>query len=507
MHWLTRTTVIAIGFLAASCRTDAPALTKASSEATAMAPATKISVTSQATAAASLAGESPIADNFDVAASLVTAGETPTVAPDPTGAFRFLCGAGQLLKDDPLVYPGQPGAAHLHQFFGNTGANAHSNYASLRTTGGTTCGESAAPVQRSSYWIPAMLDGIGNAVKPDFMLTYYKALPASNPACGAPDATHVGICIPLPNGLRFIFGYDMRTMTGGPTDVNSPDYWAFAFECTDKGGGALGGRYRTIAAVVAEGKCPLDTGYLRVAAAIPQCWDGRNLDTADHRSHMAYATTGGVEGIGRACPDTHPYKIPEIANSFFFKVDAAFLQGKWRLSSDEMHAGTTPGTTMHMDYWEAWSPTVKAAWQANCIDRHLSCNLGNLGNGQQIKGMQMPAGGWPVGVKVALSSLGITAPAPTAPAPAPTPSTTTCPDGSTVLIGLTCPVTNVTTKVCPDGRVIPSTKKCPPGRKTVMRVIEVTSPVLDNPDPVRTVEGVSHNTHNMGELGVQNKTR
>lgn len=355
--------------------------------------------------AATLGGDPAVADNFDVAAGLKSADEVPSLAPDPTGAFRFLCGAGQLSYDDPIVYPGQPGAAHLHQFLGNSGTDAHSNYQSLRTSGGTTCGESATPVQRSAYWIPAMLDGIGNAVKPDYMLTYYKALPSSHPACGAPDATHLGYCIALPNGLRFVFGYNMTSMKGGPTDVNSPDYWAFSFECTDRGGQPFAGRHRTIAAVVAEGKCPLDTGYLRVAATIPQCWDGKNLDSADHRSHMAYANEGGIAGVGRACPATHPYKIPEIASSFFFKIDAAFLAGKWRLSSDEMHPGIAPGTTLHMDYWEAWSPPVKATWQANCIDRHLSCNLGNLGNGQQIKGMQTPAGGWPVGVKVPLGSI------------------------------------------------------------------------------------------------------
>jgi hypothetical protein len=48
---------------------------------------------------------------------------------------------------------------------------------------------------------------------------------------------------------------------------------------------------------------------------------------------------------------------------------------------------------------------VKAIWQANCIDRQLSCNNGNLGNGQQIRGMETPPGGWPVGGKVPLASI------------------------------------------------------------------------------------------------------
>ena len=31
------------------------------------------------------------------------------------GAFRFICNAGQVLADDPIVYPGQPGQIPPHQ--------------------------------------------------------------------------------------------------------------------------------------------------------------------------------------------------------------------------------------------------------------------------------------------------------------------------------------------------------------------------------------------------------
>ena len=36
------------------------------------------------------------------------------------GAFRLLCNWSKMSNDDPIVYPGQPGAAHHHTFFGNT---------------------------------------------------------------------------------------------------------------------------------------------------------------------------------------------------------------------------------------------------------------------------------------------------------------------------------------------------------------------------------------------------
>ena len=63
-----------------------------------------------------------------------------------------MCKPGQILRDDPIVYPGQAGASHLHQFWGNLGANANSNYQSLRTTGQSTCDNRGTntPLNRSA---------------------------------------------------------------------------------------------------------------------------------------------------------------------------------------------------------------------------------------------------------------------------------------------------------------------------------------------------------------------
>jgi hypothetical protein len=351
-------------------------------------------------------GEFDIADNFTTSTTLMPTIETVPVSSDPVGAFRFTCLSGQLLRDDPIVYPGQPGASHLHQFFGNTLANANSTYNSLRTTGNSTCtvnGLSVSP-QRTLYWEPAMLDGAGNVVEPNYLLTYYKNFPAGNPECqGAPDATHVGHCIPIPNGLRFIFGYNMATGADSPTDPNSRMYYAIAFECiTADQQTSLSGVQHSLAAVVLTGKCNVPGALLRVALTPPDCWDGVNLDTADHRSHMAYANGALIDNFGPACPSTHPYSIPQLAYQTFFTIDSNFLAGKWHFSSDEMVPGKPAGYTFHGDYWEAWSPVVKNMWQTGCIDGHLSCNVGEMGNGQSIIGMQQTH---PTHVLVPLSSI------------------------------------------------------------------------------------------------------
>ena len=160
----------------------------------------------------------------------------------------------------------------------------------------------------------------------------------------------------------------MKTMTGGPTDTNSPDYWALTYECTDRSRNQLApanGVYHTI---TEGGRCRLPgrclaQGWARRADLL----DGKNLDTADHRSHVVDAAGAYVAAAGqRACPLDDPYRLPGIAYSWFFNTDANFLAGRWRLSSDDMMAQmgmpVVPGTTLHMDYYEAWSPVAKARW-------------------------------------------------------------------------------------------------------------------------------------------------
>ena len=43
------------------------------------------------------------------------------------------------------------------------------------------------------------------------------------------------------------------------------------------------------------------------------------------------------------------------------------------------------GSTFHADWFGAWDNTVLAIWNANCLDKLLSCQGGNLGNGQAMK--------------------------------------------------------------------------------------------------------------------------
>src|SRR4051794_14573087 len=126
--WLSRAlgaSMILCLLLAAGCSANSPAA--ATTDATSNASATVTTPSTPAApstpapagagvAAASVAGEVAVADNFD-ASRWLEPGEAPHASPDEVGAFRFTCLAGQVSRDDPIVYPGQPGKSHLHQFF------------------------------------------------------------------------------------------------------------------------------------------------------------------------------------------------------------------------------------------------------------------------------------------------------------------------------------------------------------------------------------------------------
>jgi hypothetical protein len=100
----------------------------------------------------------------------------------------------------------------------------------------------------------------------------------------------------------------------------------------------------------------------------------------------------------RACPSSHPYAIDNLEVQVAFTIDANFTAGKWLLDSDrqmrEMGMNVVAGSTWHMDYWEAWSPTVKATWHRTCINQRFSCSSGDLGDGTYIIGAGVPPGGW-----------------------------------------------------------------------------------------------------------------
>src|SRR3954466_12154223 len=49
-----------------------------------------------------------------------------------------------------------------------------------------------------------------------------------------------------------------------------------------------------------------------LALTSPRCWDGKNLDSPDHQSHMYNTITSDGFTNAPACPASHPVRVPQV---------------------------------------------------------------------------------------------------------------------------------------------------------------------------------------------------
>ncbi|MFL6664645.1 MAG: DUF1996 domain-containing protein [Rhizobacter sp.] len=278
--------------------------------------------------------------------------------PSDIGAFRTICAYSHMAFDDPIVYPGEPGKSHLHVFFGNTGTNAYSTATSLAKSGNSTCLGGIA--NRSAYWVPATIDTrTGTPLVPGNANLYYK-----NGYNGiGPSQVR-----PLPAGLRMIAGDATNS-----TDVwkNGKEKWhgsPYQFKCI--------GNIPDYMASQEIPNCPVGTSLWEVVT-FPQCWDGRRLDSPDHKSHMSYA-------VNRRCPDTHPVPVPEITFNIIYPVREKDATLHWRLASDMYDPSLPGGRSMHADWFDGWSQPVKEAWVKGCNQAQRDCHSFLLGDGREL---------------------------------------------------------------------------------------------------------------------------
>lgn len=270
-------------------------------------------------------------------------GEMPTPG-DGVGAFRTVCTRSHFNRDDSLIFPNQPGRAHLHMYFGNTISDAASTPESLRSTGNSTC--RGGIVNRSSYWVPAIIDTKDGAViDMDRVDVYYKT---------GYRGVAASAVRPAPAGLRMIAG-DMA--------ARAPVRWgAASFRCGDKRDWGIP---------------PNCTAPLEMHLIFPQCWDGKNLSSPDHKSHMAYANPP------RGCPASHPVALPELSYIVHVDIPAGRNTATWRLSSDNYRGGQG-GYSMHGDWINGWDEELPTVWTERVLNKGLSGGSHILGDGRVI---------------------------------------------------------------------------------------------------------------------------
>jgi hypothetical protein len=286
----------------------------------------------------------PIGAAGDATFMLQPTSEQPAVSNDGVGSFRNVCQFSHMNFDDPIVFPGKERATHLHAYFGNTLTDASSTAGSLRTAGNSTCRGGTA--NRSAYWVPALLDAKGRPQAPKESNFYYK----SGYHGIAPSAIKA-----FPQGLRMLAGN--AKATAGQEHA----YWG-CFE-----------RYIGHTASIPD--CPVGE-HVMMTVDFPQCWNGKDLDSSDHKSHMAYPVDG-------ACPSTHPVAIPNISFGILYEVPVGGMAG-WRLASDMYDASLPGGYSVHGDWFDGWDPAVAKTFVENCSSKAVDCHSHLLGDGREI---------------------------------------------------------------------------------------------------------------------------
>lgn len=247
---------------------------------------------------------------------------------EPVRVAEFLadCPYSHRLPDDPIIFPGLPGASHMHSFFGSRVTNAHTTLADLQR-GATNCNPS---VDRSSYWVPTLYRN-GTPVEPTITTFYYLGEGVR------PDVT--ARIQPFPLGLRIVAGNARATGPGDSTIAR----WS----CLHAGHVPASKDFVT---------CPPGT-MLESYLDFPQCWNGRDLDSPDHKSHMAYP-------VGDDCPSSHPVPVPKLRQVLRYPVSGD--PSGFRLASGG-------GYTMHGDFFNAWPAAELERRVRDCIRPIIKC--------------------------------------------------------------------------------------------------------------------------------------
>lgn len=248
----------------------------------------------------------------------------------PGSEFRVTCAASHRRQDDPIVFQNQSGVSHMHEFFGNRTTNAFSTLTSLRA-GTANCNPVA---DKSAYWVPTLYRN-GQPVAPDNVTIYYQ---------GIHDRTRA---VAHPQGLRYVVG-NAKALS---PDENPAARWS----CTTQSPSSRD--FLT---------CPPGT-RVETYLDFPTCWNGRDLDSANHRDHMAFA-------VGLVCPSSHPVVVPRLEFLITYPVNGTGLSlGGTR---NGVNVTSAPGYTFHGDFMNAWDQAELERRVRDCVNAGYICGAG-----------------------------------------------------------------------------------------------------------------------------------
>jgi len=272
--------------------------------------------------------------------------------------FTVNCQPLTIQRSDPIVSPGIA-SAHVHSVIGGNAFSRSmvaANAANLANS--TTCDKS---LDHSNYWVPQLYhqksDNTFEMVHWKGSAVYYQKR-ACNYSATAQNCDKSFIPLAPPAGFRMLAGDPLRRTQ------NNADFAqrAISIMCMDIGDG--GKEYNGFPPV----RC---TNMMRAQVYFPSCWDGVNVDTPNHQSHVAYPAIGDYNG--GVCPKSHPVAIFSIFFEFFFDTSPITDFNRFAFAN-----GDPTGFGFHGDFINGWTDlNALQHAHANCINAADCPTLGN----------------------------------------------------------------------------------------------------------------------------------
>lgn len=232
--------------------------------------------------------------------------------------FRDAPRLSHLAYDDPVIFPAEPGASHLHAFFNATSANAFTTTESLHRAKRVT---GRGSLNRSSYFQPVLMQDERPLIPSETLLYYTVTLGGDGCERLREDGRFPDDWVrPVPDGLQMLAG--PRASGVSPWVVD---------------GERVGWRVRTVFPTC-----------IAVDDAGQPIRDYRELGAdAGPNDHVRYQDRRLEPPY---CPAGHPYAIPEIA-----------LTALYRTTGEDVTLSSGGFDTAHADAFVAWDADTMAA--------------------------------------------------------------------------------------------------------------------------------------------------
>lgn len=234
--------------------------------------------------------------------------------------LRFQCSQLVVERLDPLVNPGLIPSPHLHQIVGGDSFNASMDPRTHDLVARSGCTSCTFTEDFSNYWTAVLYFRARNG-------TYKRVPQLPNQGLKGNGGITVYYIPPLGQNKTTAFRPGFRMLVGdaqqrGPTPGGKVYDPKVCHRCMPKAGDL-----RNLNCAAPDGVTlpkRFCVGGIRSVITFPTCWDGVNLDSADHKSHVSYPIHGSITDMydydGGKCPDSHPVKIPQVMYEVIWDV-------------------------------------------------------------------------------------------------------------------------------------------------------------------------------------------